>query len=120
MCHRRVREMSKDCNFAREMSRVGLATHFRREKSLAARISMVQRKASGSCVGLEAMRPEVQTADRTGYSAYATPGTETCSNQRDSILQGPFSSTSVADAIGDVPARKAGEKASDAIECRVW
>jgi hypothetical protein len=74
----------------------------------------------GSCVGLEAMRPEVKTADWMGYSAYATLCTETCSNQRDSILQRPFSSTSVADAIGDVLARKAGEKASDAVERRVW
>jgi hypothetical protein len=95
MCHRRVRELSKDCNFAREMLRVGLATHCRREKSLAARLSMALGTALGSCVGLEAMRPEVRTADRTGYSAYATPGSETCSNQRDSILQRPFSSASV-------------------------
>jgi hypothetical protein len=112
--------LSKDCNFVREMSRVGLATHYRREKSLAARISMPLGKELGSCVGLEAMRPEVKTADWMGYSAYATLCTETCSNQRDSILQRPFSSTSLADAIGDVLARKAGEKASDAVERRVW
>jgi hypothetical protein len=95
MCHRRVRELSKDCNFAREMLRVGLATHCRREKSLAARLSLALRKELGSCVGLEAMRPEAKAVHAMGYSAYATPGTKTCSNQRDSILQSPFSSASV-------------------------
>jgi|SRR5580658_3169874 hypothetical protein len=109
MCHRRVRELSKDCNFERERLRLGSATHFRREKPLAVRVSIALRTESENCVGLEAMRPGVTRADRMEYSAYATPGTESCSNQRDSILQGPFSSTSVADVIGDVLARKAGE-----------
>ena len=54
----------------------------------------------------------------TGYSEYATSGSETSSNQ-ESILQKPFSSTSLADLIRDVLAGKASEKAGDAKECRV-
>jgi hypothetical protein len=71
-------------------------------------------------VGLEAMRPDLKAAHKMGYSAYATSSSETCSNQRESILQVPFSSASVADVISDMLAGKAGEKASDATECRVF
>jgi len=70
--------------------------------------------------GLETMQPEVKAADIMRYSTYATYRSETCSNQRGSTLQKPFSSASAADAIGDVLTRQAGEKASDGMECRAW
>ena len=69
---------------------------------------------------LEAMRPNLKAAHKMGYSAYATSSSETCSNQRESILQIPFSSPAVADVTSADLAGKAGEKASDAIECRVF
>jgi hypothetical protein len=53
-----------------------------------------------------------------GYSEGATSGSQTGSKQ-DSILQKPFSSSSLADMIRDVLAGKAGESSSDAKECRV-
>jgi signal transduction histidine kinase/ActR/RegA family two-component response regulator len=68
---------------------------------------------------LKGIRPDIRVAYMTGYAEYATSGSETSSNQRDSILQKPFSSTSLADMIRAVLAGKASEKASDAKECRV-
>jgi signal transduction histidine kinase/CheY-like chemotaxis protein len=67
---------------------------------------------------LKAIRPDVKAAYMTGYSEYATPDCETSSNQ-ESILQKPFSSTTLANLIRDVLAGKISEKASDAKECRV-
>jgi signal transduction histidine kinase/CheY-like chemotaxis protein len=67
---------------------------------------------------LKAIRPGMKAAYMSGYSEYATSGSETPSNQ-DSILQKPFSSTSLADMIRSVLAGKAGEKVSDAKESRV-
>jgi len=60
----------------------------------------------------------MKAAYMTGSLECATPGNETCSKQ-DSILQKLFSSSSLDDIIRDVLADKAGEKASDAKECRV-
>jgi len=68
---------------------------------------------------LKAIRPDIRAAYMTGYAEYATSGSETSSNQQDSILQKPFSSTSLADMIRTVLAGKASEQASDAKECRV-
>jgi two-component system cell cycle sensor histidine kinase/response regulator CckA len=68
---------------------------------------------------LQAIRPDVKAAYMTGYAEYATSGSETSSNQREWVLQKPFSSTSLADMIREVLAGKAGEKASDARECSV-
>jgi DNA-binding NtrC family response regulator len=68
---------------------------------------------------LKVVRPEVKAAYMTGYAEYATSGSEAPSNQLDSILQKPFSSTSLVGMIRDVLAGKAGEKASDARESRV-
>jgi signal transduction histidine kinase/ActR/RegA family two-component response regulator len=68
---------------------------------------------------LKGIRPEIRAAYMTGYAEYATSGSETSSNQQDSILQKPFSSTSLADMIRAVLAGKASETASDAKECRV-
>ena len=68
---------------------------------------------------LKGIRPDIRAAYMTGYAEYATSGSETSSNQQDSILQKPFSSTSLADMIRAVLAGKASEKASDAKECRV-
>jgi len=66
------------------------------------------------------MRPDLKAAHKLGYSAYATSSNETCSNQLDSMLPIPFSSASVPDVISANLAGKAGEKASDATECRVF
>ncbi len=68
---------------------------------------------------LKGIRPDIRAAYMTGYAEYATSGSETSSNQQDSILQKPFSSTSLADMIRAVLAGKASEQASDAKECRV-
>jgi hypothetical protein len=120
MCHRRVWELSKECNFARGMLRERLATRRWREKSLAARLSLILRKDLGSRAGFEAMQHEVKAVDRMGYLAHATSRSETRSNQQRSTLQGPFSSASLANMISEVIAVMAGEKASDATESRVW
>lgn len=69
---------------------------------------------------LKATPPNMKTAHMTGYAEYATSGDETCSNQRSSILQRPFSSTSLADMVRAVLAGNASEKTSDAKECRVF
>jgi hypothetical protein len=100
--------------------RDGLATHRQRENFLAARISIALPKEFKSWAGPETMQPAVKAVDSMRYSTYATYRSETCSNQRDSTLQKPFSSASAADAIGDVLTRQAGEKASDGMECRAW
>jgi hypothetical protein len=100
--------------------REGLASVRRGEKFVAARPSVVLLEKLKSCAGLEAMRAEVRAADTMANFPCATSRSETCSNQRESILQRPFSSASPADANGDVKARKAGEKASDAMQNRVW
>jgi DNA-binding NtrC family response regulator len=68
---------------------------------------------------LKAIRPDMKTAYMTGYAEYATSGGETSSKQRELILQKPFSSASLADMIRAVLAGNAGEKTSDAKECRV-
>jgi len=68
---------------------------------------------------LKAIRPDMKAAYMTGYAEYATSGNETPSNQQSSILQKPFSSTSLADMIRAVLAEQSSEKASDAKECRV-
>jgi signal transduction histidine kinase/ActR/RegA family two-component response regulator len=68
---------------------------------------------------LKAIRPDMKAAYMTGYAEYATCGNESSSNQQSSILQKPFSSTSLADMIRVVLAGQANEKASDAKECRV-
>jgi two-component system cell cycle sensor histidine kinase/response regulator CckA len=68
---------------------------------------------------LKAMRPDMKAAYMTGYSEYASSGSETSSNQQSAILQKPFSSTSLADMIRAVLAGNASEKAGDAKECRV-
>jgi signal transduction histidine kinase/CheY-like chemotaxis protein len=68
---------------------------------------------------LKAIRPDMKAAYMTGYAEYATSGNETPSNQQSSILQKPFSSTSLADMIRAVLAGQSSEKASDAKECRV-
>ncbi len=68
---------------------------------------------------LKGIRPDIRAAYMTGYAEYATSGSETSSNQQDSILQKPFSSTSLAEMIRAVLAGKASEQASDAKECRV-
>ena len=67
---------------------------------------------------LKEIRPDVKAVYMTGYSEYATPESETSSNQ-ESILQKPFSSTSLANLIREVLAGKVSEKAGDAKECRV-
>jgi hypothetical protein len=61
----------------------------------------------------------MKAAYMTGYAEYATSGSETSSKQQDSILQKPFSSTSLADMIRAVLSGSATEKTSDAKECRV-
>jgi hypothetical protein len=61
----------------------------------------------------------MKAAYMTGYSEYATSGSETPSNQQSSILQKPFSSTTLADMIRAVLTGNASEKASDAKERRV-
>jgi signal transduction histidine kinase/CheY-like chemotaxis protein len=68
---------------------------------------------------LKAIRPDMKAAYMTGYAEYATSGNETSSNQQSSILQKPFSSTSLAEMIRAVLTGQASEKASDAKECRV-
>jgi DNA-binding NtrC family response regulator len=68
---------------------------------------------------LKAIRPDIKAAYMTGYAEYATSGSETSSKQQDSILQKPFSSTSLADMIRAVLAGPGSEKASDAKVCRV-
>ena len=68
---------------------------------------------------LKAIRPDMKAAYMTGYAEYATSGSETPSKQQESILQKPFSSASLADMIRAVLAGNAGEKTSDAKECRV-
>jgi CheY-like chemotaxis protein len=68
---------------------------------------------------LKAIRPDMKAAYMTGYAEYATSGSETASKQQESILQKPFSSASLADMIRAVLAGNAGEKTSDAKECRV-
>ena len=68
---------------------------------------------------LKAIRPDIKAAYMTGYAEYATSGSETSSKQQDSILQKPFSLTSLADMIRAVLAGNVGEKTSDAKECRV-
>jgi DNA-binding NtrC family response regulator len=82
---------------------------------------MIMPRMSGAelVTRLQAIRPEIKAAFMTGYAEYATSGSETPSNQQSSILQKPFSSTSLADMIRSVLAGKAGEKASDAKERRV-
>jgi len=82
---------------------------------------MIMPRMSGAelVTRLQAIRPEIKAAFMTGYAEYATSGSETPSNQQSSILQKPFSSTSLADLIRSVLAGKAGEKASDAKERRV-
>jgi two-component system cell cycle sensor histidine kinase/response regulator CckA len=68
---------------------------------------------------LKAIRPDMKVACMTGYAEYATSGNESSSNQQSSILQKPFSSTSLADMIRAVLAGQTSEEASDAKECRV-
>ena len=68
---------------------------------------------------LQVVRPDVKAAFMTGYAEYATSGSETSSNQRDWVLQKPFSSSSLADMIRSVLAGKAGENTSDTKERRV-
>jgi two-component system cell cycle sensor histidine kinase/response regulator CckA len=68
---------------------------------------------------LQAIRPDMKAAYMTGYTEYATSGNESSSNQQSSILQKPFSSTSLADMIRAVLAGQVSEKASDAKKCRV-
>jgi signal transduction histidine kinase/ActR/RegA family two-component response regulator len=68
---------------------------------------------------LQAIRPDMKAAYMTGYAEYATSGSETPSKQQESILQKPFSSASLTDMIRAVLAGNAGEKTSDAKECRV-
>ena len=82
---------------------------------------MIMPRMSGAelVTRLQAIRPEIKAAFMTGYAEYATSGSETPSNQQSSILQKPFSSTSLADMIRSVLAGKAGKKASDAKERRV-
>jgi signal transduction histidine kinase/CheY-like chemotaxis protein len=82
---------------------------------------MIMPRMSGAelVTRLEAIRPEIKAAFMTGYAEYATSGSETPSNQQSSILQKPFSSTSLADMIRSVLAGQAGEKAGDAKERRV-
>ena len=82
---------------------------------------MIMPRMSGAelVTRLQAIRPEIKAAFMTGYAEYATSGSETPSNQQSSILQKPFSSTSLADMIRSVLAGQAGKKASDAKERRV-
>ena len=82
---------------------------------------MIMPRMSGAelVTRLQAIRPEIKAAFMTGYAEYATSGSETPSNQQSSILQKPFSSTSLADMIRGVLADQAGEKVSDAKERRV-
>jgi signal transduction histidine kinase/CheY-like chemotaxis protein len=68
---------------------------------------------------LQAIRPDMKAAYMTGYTEYATSGNESSSNQQSSILQKPFSSTSLADMIRAVLAGQVSEKAGDAKKCRV-
>ena len=82
---------------------------------------MIMPRMSGAelVTRLQAIRPEIKAAFMTGYAEYATSGSETPSNQQSSILQKPFSSTSLADMIRGVLADQAGKKVSDAKERRV-
>ena len=68
---------------------------------------------------LKAIRPDMKAAYMTGYAEYATSGNETPSNQQSSILQKPFSSTSLAEMIRAALTGQTSEKTSDAKECRV-
>ena len=71
---------------------------------------MPRRSGTEMVKRLKEIGPDMKAAYMTGYSEYATSGSEATSKQQDSILQKPFSSTSLADMIRacwrDKPARR--------------
>lgn len=90
----------------------------RRGKVLAAYALIAPREVLKSWAALEAMRLVMYAALTMGYSRYATSSSEKCSNQQSSILQRPISSASWANIPREMIVGKAGERASDARECR--